>query len=170
MSSPEAFVWKALHFYQSLLEPVWPTRSRSACTQTHLRRMDVGHRGQRSTGVLPHSLFIIFTAYFFVFFLYICFSSDSCVDLIFRRPWQYQVAIQILQVVCCSIDYQVIMDFMWRQWLKKLFKPSCRWSILSKVKILKWPSDKVHYMLFECRDKFLQSPFHQKYKHVSHHA
>lgn len=68
MSSPEAFVWMALHFYQSLLEPVWPKRSRTACIQTHLRRMDTGHSGQRSTGVLPHSLFIIFTAYIFVFF------------------------------------------------------------------------------------------------------
>lgn len=143
MSSPEAFVWMALHFYQSFLEPVWPKRSRTACIQTHLRRMDTGHSGQRSTGVLPHSLFIIFTAYIFVFFLYICFSSDGCVHLIFRRPWQYQVAIQILQVVCCSIDYQVIIDFMWRQRLKKSFKTNCRWNVWSKVKKLKWPSDKL---------------------------
>lgn len=49
MSSPEAFVWMALHFYQSLLEPVWPRRSRNACIQAHLRRSDVGHSGQRST-------------------------------------------------------------------------------------------------------------------------
>lgn len=143
MSSPEAFVWMALHFYQSLLEPVWPRCSRTACIQAHLRRLDVGHSGQRSTGLLPHSLFIIFTVYFFVFFLYICFSSDSCVHLIFCRPWQYQVAIQILQVVCCSIDYQVIIDFMWRQWLKKPLKTNCRWSVVSKVELLKWPSDKL---------------------------
>lgn len=149
MSSPEAFVWMALHFYQSLLEPVWPRRSRTACTRAHLRRLDVGHSGQRSTGLLPHSLSIIFTVYFFVFLLYICFSSDGCVHLIFRRPWQYQVAIQILQVVCCSIDYQVIIDFMWRQWLKKPLKTNCRWSVVSKVELLKWPFDKLTDTLYD---------------------
>lgn len=115
-----------------------------ACKLTSDARMSVT-AVKGAQGVLPHSLFIIFTADFFVFFLHICFSSDSCVHLIFRRPWQYQVAIQILQVVCCSIDYQVIMDFTWRQWLKKSFKPSCIWIILGKVKMLKWPSDKLHH-------------------------
>lgn len=67
MSSPEAFVWTVLHFYQRLLEPVGPTRSGCACTQARLRRMAVGHRGQRSTRAVPHSLFIIFTAFFFCF-------------------------------------------------------------------------------------------------------
>lgn len=156
MSSPEAFVWMALHFYQSLLEPVWPRRSRSACMQTHLRRMDVGHRGQRSTGVLPHSLFIIFTAYFFVFFLYICFSSDSCAHLIFRRPWQYQVAIQILQVVWSSIDYQVIIDFMWRQWWKKVFQSKLQMKHSKQggnAEMALWET----ILYAECRDKFLQS-------------
>lgn len=84
---------------------------------------------------------------FCVFFLYICFSSGRCVHLIFRRPWQDQVAIQILQVVCSSIDYQVIIDFMWRQLLKKSFKTNSRWSV-SKVKLLKWPSGKLTDALY----------------------
>lgn len=167
MSSPEAFVWMALHFYQPLLEPVWPARSRSACMQTHLRRTDVGHRGQRSTGGFCHTVSLSsLQLTFLVFFLYICFSSDSCVHLILRRPWQYQVAVQILQVVCCSIDYRVIIDFMWRQWLKKPFKPSCRWSVRSKVKMLKWPSDKRHHM----PGQIPSEPISQKYKLVSNHA
>lgn len=54
----------------------------------------------------------------FVLFLYICFWSDNCLLLIFHRPWQYQVSIQIPQMVCRLTDYQVKIQFIWRQWLK----------------------------------------------------
>lgn len=108
--------------------------------QTHGRQPP---RSKEHQGCATQSLHHLYNFLFFVFFLHICFSSDSCTHLIFRRPRQHRVTMQILQVVCCSIDYLVIIDFMWRPQLKKDLQKKLQMKHRSKVKMLKWPSDKL---------------------------
>lgn len=65
MSSHMPFVWMALHFYHSHMEPVWPSRSRTGCTPpvnsqppAYLPQrpwLYVSHMGRSTTRVLPHS-------------------------------------------------------------------------------------------------------------------
>ncbi len=85
MSSHSPFVWMVLHFYHSHLEPVWPNCSRSGCmppvnsqpSVICLRSYDCMSvtkvmRPQGFCHVVHHLYSLLF-----VWFLYICFSSDN---------------------------------------------------------------------------------------------
>lgn len=127
--------------------------------QARLRRMDVGHRGQRGTRAVPRSLFIIFTAFFFL--LSFCTSAFHQTAQLHTLDFPQTSATSGhrtnsasgLLLNGLSSDNRSHVEGA----TEKVFQNKLQMKHLSKVKMLKWPSDKLHYMLIERGDsKFLQ--------------